>query len=277
MINFSKKLEKQMNEGLAQAALETNSEMQKAERSFHVVETALLKLKDFIYEYQFSDKEEEIHFFKEIKPRFQSQMLFWLELIQIDSYNVSYTKKEQILYYRQIIERCKTYFEKNKLLYIYYKRKSVQEDDQLFLRQTDCIPLLPEYNLDMDRKFSTINSVRFAKFQAFEMVIDYLQGQINILKSIQPAESLADGFKSSLKWQHGSAALVETGRALWVSGAFGNASFKSVMEHLEFIGNYKVSNSYRIYTDMLIRKKDPTPYLKKITETLQTNMVNDIK
>ena len=54
---------------LQKAALEAENNLQLAERSFRIVESHIEKLKEYILSYQFKDKEEEIRFFKEIKPQ----------------------------------------------------------------------------------------------------------------------------------------------------------------------------------------------------------------
>lgn len=278
MKEFIEKLEREMHQGLATAAIETETEMQKAERSFQVAEMAMLKLKEFISGHEFKDKTEEIYFFKEVKPRFQKHLLFFIELIQVETYDVSTTKKDTISYYRQVIERLKLYFEKNKLLYAYYKRKHSQEDYQLFLRDTDCVPLFPEYNLDLDPKFSTANSQRFAKFYAYEMLIDYLEKRIYNLKNAITSDQPGSGYTSRLKWQGSKSDLVQLGKGLYATGVCGKASFKEIMATLEFAFNIPSGTNYwRVWSDVLILKKEPLPFLQLMLKCTMNQLEKDLK
>ena len=67
-MKFTTDLYARMSEALEQLAMTSDNILQRAERSYNVVEQTLGELKEFIIHYTFKDKQEEIKFFKEIKP-----------------------------------------------------------------------------------------------------------------------------------------------------------------------------------------------------------------
>ena len=50
--------------------------LKKSERSIYCIESCLKQLKEYIYQNTFSNQEEEIEFFKKIKPPVYSRLIF---------------------------------------------------------------------------------------------------------------------------------------------------------------------------------------------------------
>lgn len=267
MKKYTDDLYKDMMAQLQRIAVTSDHELQKAEQSFHIVETAMIKLREFISHYEFKDEMDEIHFFKEIKPKFQSELVYIAELIHIET-NKPFGSKELVTsFYRQVIQRLQIYFDRKHLHYIYYRTNRTAEDKLLFLRKTDCIPMVPEDCLDLDRLFSTIGGSCFAKFKGFEKVIEYLLKKIEHIENGN-AELVAQR-KHLLTWTDSKAALVELAYALYSRGSanYGKADIKEIISELEYIFNIHLGNFYRTYLDMAIRKKSPTPFLDSLKES----------
>jgi hypothetical protein len=68
MINTTSKISKSLNAQLQAIDLEEPDIIKKAQKSVSCIKQALTRLKAFIKDYPFKNKEEEILFFKEIKP-----------------------------------------------------------------------------------------------------------------------------------------------------------------------------------------------------------------
>lgn len=270
--SFTVKLYQEMEYEIQKIAQTADCEIRKAEQSFHISETHLLRLREFVYAYQFRDSTEEILFFKELKPKIHAELIFYAELLHIETNKPLATKKLVISYYRQVIQRLQIYFERRNLHYLYYRSKRTVEDHMLFLRASDCVPIIPEDSLDLDRAFSTIGSSWFAKFIGFEKMVNYLLNQIEHLKygpvQIQPER------KSNTIWTDSKAALVELAYALHARGSLnhGKAEIKDIVSELEYIFNIHVGNFYRTYLDITIRKKNRTPFIDSMKETLERRM-----
>ena len=68
MNHFVTKLNKNLNSQLQAIDIEESDLIKKAQKSILGIKCALSKLKTFILNYSFKNEEEEILFFKEIKP-----------------------------------------------------------------------------------------------------------------------------------------------------------------------------------------------------------------
>lgn len=85
MYNFANKLNKNLNIQLQTIDLEETDLIKKAQKSIRCIKNTLIQLKAFILEYSFSDDEEEILFFKEIKPELFSKLIYFVKLFNIES------------------------------------------------------------------------------------------------------------------------------------------------------------------------------------------------
>src|SRR5690606_38647154 len=146
-------------------------------------------------------------FFKEVKPRFHSELVYLAELIHIET-NKPFGSRELVTsFYRQVIQRLQIYFERRHLHDIYYRSERTAEDKLLFLRETDRIPLVPEDNLDMDRSFCPLGSSWFAKFIGFQRIIEHLLQRIEHMEKGE--NQLKRQHKHLTVWTDSKAALVE--------------------------------------------------------------------
>ena len=272
MEKYTGELYRDMMQQVQQLALTSDHELPKAEQCFHIVETAMIKLRDFIYQHTFTDEDKEIRFFKEIKPRFHAELVYYAELIHIEA-NKPFGSKELVTsFYRQVIQRLQVYFERRHTYYIYYRSQRKAEDRLLFLRKSDCVPVVPEDNLDMDRTFSTIGSSWFSKFIGFERIIEHLLQRIDRIEN--GGNQLEQPHKHLTVWTDSKAALVELAYALHARGSLnhGHADVKDIITELEYLFNVQLGNFYRTYFDMGIRKKSRTPYIDSLKETLERRM-----
>lgn len=272
MIRYTDGLYQEMMTQLQRIAVTEDYELQKAEQSFHIVDTTMIKLRKYIADYSFRDDAEEIRFFKEVKPRFHSELVYLAELIHIET-NKPFGSRELVTsFYRQVIERLQIYFERRHLYYVYYRSKRTSEDKLLFLRKTDCLPLIPEDNQDMDPAFSTIGGSWFAKFMGFEKIIGFLLTKIERME--KGGSELATQRKQQSAWTDSKAALVELAYALYSRGSinYGKADIKEIVSELEYLFNIHLGNFYRTYMDISIRKKSRTPYLDSLKESLERRM-----
>ncbi len=66
-----------LNEQLNFIELEIDNDIQRCEKAIEVTVKSKDTLRDFVVKHNFKSKEEEIHFFKEIKPQFLSKFIYY--------------------------------------------------------------------------------------------------------------------------------------------------------------------------------------------------------
>lgn len=271
MKEFAERLLNEMHRELSQLTANTAYELERTEQSFQIVESVMQQLKTFMHDYKFQSIREEILFFKEIKPQFQRELIYYCELMYIDANKPVGSKKCLIKYYHQVMEQIQAFFGRNHLLYTYYRMGRSDQDELLYVRETDCVPLIPDYSLDFDSSFTTINSSKLGKIMAFERVSEYLTQTIHAMEYGLPAPVEQ---KSRHLWTDSKAALIELAYALHSRGAVNNgkSDVKTIITSLEKLFNVEVGNFYRTFQSMRIRKKNRTSFLDNLKDSLEKRM-----
>jgi hypothetical protein len=82
---FISKLNKNLNSQLQKIDLEEPDIIRKSHKSIHCVKDSLTQLKEFILQHSFCNEADEIRFFKEIKPEFFSQLIYYVKVFNIES------------------------------------------------------------------------------------------------------------------------------------------------------------------------------------------------
>lgn len=275
MHKIATQLQAQMNEELDLINKQSENALQLAEASFRAVEAIIKKLKDYILDYTFRDEQEEIKFFKEIKPVFQSKLIYYLELYYIEANWPGGNKKAAKAYCLQEMERVQQYFTRNQWFYNYYRTGKTIYDHLFFLRTATALPLLPDYDIDMDARFSTIHSVNLAHIQAFGLIKGYLQRSLNELINGPSLIIPQQDQKDKLFFTGKKAELIELGYALHAVGAInnGNASLKQIMDALQNVFHTDVGYYPAVYhQNIRLRKKERCVFLKALIEFTERRM-----
>lgn len=187
-------------------------------------------------------------------------------------------KKVRTAYYRQVIDNNNTFIERNRILFTYYKTGRNSDDELMFLRNSDCHPLLLEYPGDIDTSFCTISSSILSKLIAFEQINNYLSEQIEKLKfgeNITNNGFAANGNTENpgkIKYIGKKAGLHEVIMAMHENGDFGDVPLNRVMEVFENALNVHLGNYYSSLTDLAMRKKSKTPYLSTLIKALERKL-----
>lgn len=274
MIHFSDQLQARLAEGLQRIALESENQLQRAERSCRLLEAILEELRAFTHRYTFPDQQAEITFFKDIKPRFLRELFYFIELFYLEALKPVGGRKKQRAYLQQALDRVDVFFHRHQFLYTYYRMGQSHLDHLFFLRDGNTVPGWPDYGLELDPGFSTVHSYQLSRLQAFESLRDHLQAQLQALEQGQPLQAGSDGRGATLPWTDSKAALIELAYALRARGAVknGKCDVKEVITGLEQLFDVRLGNFYRVYQGMRIRKKSRTPFLDSLKESLERRM-----
>lgn len=266
MVKFTNALYEKLHMELKVISSEASNILQLSKKSTQAIQMAIQQLKEFILTYSFKDETEEIRLFKEINPQFLSLKIYHLEVYAIEANkplgSVEMTKE----HYTSEIDRLRLYFLHNQVLYNYYRADKTNYDKLFFLR--DANPDLEEIDIEMDIRFCTVHSYKVAKLQGYEMVRDYLLKAIYKLENPNFSNE-GMGRKFVNVWSDKKAALVEVIRAMYSNGSinYGKGSINDVIMDYELIYNVDLSNHYRAFQNMIIRKKCDAPFLDELKDS----------
>lgn len=267
-----------MYETLVNETIAKISELQKnasesvsvAEKIIKILVFSLNKLRGFVKKTGFDNQQDEIEFFKNIKPLLSSHLIFYYELLRLElrkpigSWDV--TKQ----YYIRIIKRIYIYFEKNREFIAYLRSGATYMDKHYFVRKKLDIKIIPDhYIFDHDEEFSTSHDYKIAELKAYEYLSTYLLTKIENINNVTTWEV------DTLKWTKSKSALVELIYALYFCNCFNNGetNIKKIAAIFEKAFNIDLGDYYRIFIEIAKRKNVQTVFLETMLSTLKQKLM----
>lgn len=245
-----------------------------AEQGIVKTEQYLRILRNRVLKHGFKSKAEEIHFFKHTKPHVFSRFLYYLHIFKIESKRPRSSSKFQIKYLNHHIDAFQVFFNEHIDFYHYYRRGSTNLDEEYFTRHHND-PLLhaQAFHYIIDEAFLSLQDINVATFTAYDMLIIYLQKEIDIIEQ-SSAPNKTGSLKllsSNLTWTRSKTELIELIYALQSSGAInsGTAEIKKLATVFERVFNIDLGNYYHTFSEIRGRKYSKTKFLDKLTEVLE--------
>ena len=239
------------------------------------LQRSLEDMRTYIVNHPFSNKEEEIYFFKHIKPEVLSRLLYFTEI-----YNTEMRKPHgsiEVLkkYYNDRLDELTSYFESNLDFYQYYRSKATHLDSHYFVRGHIDFKLCPNcVPYDRDPEFSTCYDHKAAQILANDMLCIYLNKKLHgVDKQVIIAKSRSFLPEHPFRWTATKIAAVELGYAGILNN--GQADIKEIMTFMEASFQIDLGDYYRTYITMKDRKKDRTSFLNSLIKSLLKKMDED--
>lgn len=248
--------------------------LKRSERSYKVSQETLQKLKEFIEQYEFKSTEEEIYFFKEIKPLFLCEVIFHHEAYQIEAKKPFGSKETIQNYFKKELDRVSMFFDRHLDIYNYLKAGHTNFDHLYFTRNSELTGSSIDCSIDIDPLFSTGQSNLLAKVLAFEHLSIHLHNELDKLDNPVAFQET----HSKLRWTGSKVDLIEWGYGIFAVGCCNNgeASIKLIMRGLEIMFNIKLGNYYTVFLQNIrLRKlKEVTHFINKTGASLSDYVYN---
>ncbi|WP_373137826.1 RteC domain-containing protein [Bacteroides uniformis] len=243
------------------------------------LQRSLEDMRTYIVNHPFSNKEEEIYFFKHIKPEVLSRLLYFTEIYNTEMRkphgSIEFLKK----YYNDRLDELTSYFESNLDFYQYYRSKATHLDSHYFVRGHIDFKLCPNcVPYDRDPEFSTCYDHKAAQILANDMLCIYLNKKLHgVDKQVIIAKSRSFLPEHPFRWTATKIAAVELGYAIYAAGILNNgqADIKEIMTFMEASFQIDLGDYYRTYITMKDRKKDRTSFLNSLIKSLLKKMDED--
>lgn len=232
---------------------------------------ALTKLKNYIPHYSFNSVDEEICFFKSIKPLFYSKYIYYINIYNFQIRKPTGGEVAVREYINCELSDLKRFFDHNQAFYQYYRSGNNQLDRLFFTRDGfDVYGEIDDFH--SDELFSTSHDYKLSKIIATEKFQTYLNLQLtNPSQEFSIEKNITE---SPFKWTTNKTDLIELTYALVETGVFnnGNADIKNLVTFFQSVFQVDLRNYYHKYTDITNRKKERTVFLDK----LKTNLLRRI-
>jgi hypothetical protein len=261
---FSDQLHGTLTAELEIIARENEELIARATKSLVSVRLAINQLKDFVYQYKFSNSKEEITFFKEIKPVFVSQYYYYQKVFSIKINEPLESRESRLAYYFDQLEKMQEFVKEHVEFYSYCLSNSTNLDERYFTRGDNSFK-----SIELDTRFATGYDLVLANILANRLITEHLQNLISSLDSDIP---------SSLTWTGTKTGLIEIIYSLHAMGAINNgkADIKQVATSFESFFNISLGNWYRHFQEIRLRKNNRTNFLDQMRENL-TKRLDDFE
>jgi len=244
-----------------------------AEQALKVLFPSLDQLKNFFLSHSFPSQEEEIAFFKHIKPKFVCQLIYYNEVYNIEMGKPQGGEKAMRKFLNHELGKLQQFYVDNQSFYKYYRMGSCYLDYVYFVRnEPDISFTLDSAYFHADQRFSTPHDYKTAKIMANDRLQQYLETELQRLNGKLMREEKTD--LHLLHWTSSKIALVELIYALYCEGVFnqGTAGLKEIAQFFEKIFHIDLGQYHRVYTEMRLRKNERTKFLNSLKERLLRRM-----
>ncbi len=140
------------------------------EKAIGICSCALLELREYVNQQDFKSKEEEIYFFKVIKPYELGEYLFFSKLFEIETRRPVTTIKAQQKYLKKMISQAQQFFNENPESYQYYRSGATIFDEKCFVR-AKTINCLNAHHFVVDLNFSTSHDYTLAAIKSLPTML----------------------------------------------------------------------------------------------------------
>lgn len=273
MLEYIAKLRKETDDAIEAIESSDSNILKKSLEASHILGDAFDSLKKFILSYEFQSEEEEITFFKEIKPKFCYRLIYYRKLYNIEINRPVAGCSTQKEYLYEELEAINKYTNKRLDFVRYYRSGSTHLDSLYFLRgRVDTEQYLETFYYELDPNFSTNCDFKVAKIMANDMLSAYLMGEIELLTD-NGVKIVTNGFPvTKITWMGSKAELQEQVFSWDSAGSFGKVPLTQLSDYIQNVFNIQLDRNLSRSLDDLKIRNIPTPFLDKLKAALLRRM-----
>lgn len=154
----------QLDDELSLIKAQSANSLEIIEAAITRITQSLIEIRNQVIKFGFSSKEDEIQFFKHTKPKILSKLIFYMKLLEIESYRYNEIEKYQIKYLNNILKELHHYIDSKYELKQYLVCGRNHMDELYFLRENNKNQMQPDnICIFLDHKFSTAQDNNVAK------------------------------------------------------------------------------------------------------------------
>lgn len=247
-----------------------------ASKVISLIEEKSKELFKWLKKHKFNSEEEEIYFFKDLKPIFISKLIYYKAILNIES-NLPTSRKNKIKFYEEELNAIQEYTNKNKKFYEYYRARASYKDTIYFLRSVEKNIIKRDCSLiNYDLKLCTSHDYSMATMIANDILTNYLENKIEEIENNNTNTQIIN--QQPLNWTGNKIDLVELIYALHLSKKInnGNSDIKELATNFGKMFNQDLEeNVYRWYIDIKNRKTVRSKFINQLSEGLENHLLEE--
>lgn len=237
-----------------------------------------LKIRDIN---SFPDSKSEISFFKTDKPFVLGYLKYFVNLHAYMMEKPTADLNKQRLFINKRLEKLEDCKKKQLIFWNYYKHNEERLDHIYFIRGNNDLAIVNDSSRHFsDPEFSTSHDNLVGKFIAYDLLVNFYNDELLLLKKIESgnyAEETKPEILKDLSWTATKTDLVEIIYALQASGALrnGQAEISRIANVCSNLFEIDLGNVYKTYSEIKSREIDRTKFIDKLKVSLETRMNYD--
>jgi len=271
MKSFTERFYSALEHQLTEISLSGDPLIEQYRASIKVSKKAMNKLKNYISSYAFENVTEEVNFFKEIKPKFYSKYIYFINVHNFLLQKPTGGERIQQDYIQMHLAELKTFFDHNRAFYSYYRSGMTQMDEIYYTRGGFDVHAELE-DFEEDEQYSTSHDYKLSKIIANEKFQEYLT--LELAKIGHPdLEALVS--KKLFPFNHPQWTASQTDAAellysLKTSCAVnnGNIDINELVAIWEFIFQMEIHEPYHKLLDVVKRQREMFVFLTRLRNSL---------
>jgi hypothetical protein len=241
------------------------------DRRIELITSKIDALKKELRSYAFTSEEEEILFFKTRFPPLLTLYIYYNEKSAFEVSEMIGTRKSKEQFRKRLLNKIEDFSTAHDGFYEYCCSRKTESDHCYFLRSSLLAgePMLL-LGTPTDPKCFPLFTIILASLAAYKRLEDEIFSD--------PSESQIAGADTvtarDLRWTASGTDLIELGYALYESGSINNgkAHVKDILTDLGKTFNVNPGHYSRVFQELKLRKKEPTVFLNRLTNSLKRRL-----
>ncbi|WP_420842773.1 RteC domain-containing protein [Flavobacterium humidisoli] len=262
-------------------SLESVHVIDESYRMIIFLQDLLSGMKKQVLEHHFTEANEEIEFFRIIKPQILGKLIYYNKVYRIETSCPVNGGKMYYKYFSGELQHLKNEYKEhicNSDFYRYYRSGRTDRDHDFFkLGRINLNTGLNSFIFEVDTQFSTYYDYKVSRIIADELLYNYLIIKINPVDKpdvvLQNAESTKDIF-----WTESKNALIELIYALYTSGAISNGKtgIRKISLIFQMVFRIQLGDIHHAFHRMKERADNRTLFLDQLKSSLDQYMDKDL-
>ncbi|MFH6991860.1 RteC domain-containing protein [Flavobacterium sp. FlaQc-48] len=255
------------------------------EKSYHMttlLRNLLCTVKKNVLEKGFSDENEEVYFFKTVKPQILGKLIYYNKIFRIEASCPVVSGKMHHKHFSNELNLLKQEFKEqfyNTDFYRYYRTGRTECDHHFFCRgKLDLHEVVNSFVFEIDNQFSTYYDYKVSRIIANELLYKYLLSKVEPDKEETALFANGQDTSRDFFWTDSKNALIELIYALHASGSIshGKAGIRKISMVFQLLFRIQLGDVHHAFHRMKDRTDSKSIFLDQLRSSLKQHMDREI-
>lgn len=252
----------------------TSTLLDESNQGYALCSRTLGKMKQTVESVGFSNKEREIHFFRNLKVVPLQNLIYYSEVRTCELRMPKIGIRHQLAFLEKKVDKVNSFFGAHTEFLIYLDTGYKHFDKHYFTRKhLNKTPVAKKHPYYQDPMFNTSYDGVLARIRGFGLLIAYIKDKKRKLEKSNARQG-SDKASGTLTWTGGYAGFIEMAYGCVAAECFnnGNIDIKKVIEELGDFLNVERGNSTRTYNELKNRLKSQIKFFERTGQKLLDKM-----